>query len=160
MKLSDIDFSHQHYRGYDIRCNWTKGMYIERGGIWVVDVPADSSWRYARNFIDLLCMPLNYWWDGTNTGLDMRATDKKRSDSLIAMVQGDRRDASVMAAMRKFKCSGGSWYFDHQMSIAITDPYLSPCGRFEYSPADIWDTYRLTKFEADLLVNLNEGLVS
>lgn len=34
--------------------------------------------------------------DGTDTGIAMRATEKGRSDSLIAMVQGDRRDALVI----------------------------------------------------------------
>ncbi len=37
-----------------------------------------------------------YWTDGTATGIAMRAADKGRTDSLISMVQGDRRDALVM----------------------------------------------------------------
>lgn len=37
--------------------------------------------------------PPEYWLDGTDTGIAMRATNKGRIDSLIAMVQGDRRDA-------------------------------------------------------------------
>lgn len=40
--------------------------------------------------------PYHYWYDGTSTGIAMRATDKGRIDSLIAMVQGDRRDALIM----------------------------------------------------------------
>lgn len=39
-----------------------------------------------------------YWLDGTSSGIEMRAADKGRSDSLIAMVQGDRRDAAIMDA--------------------------------------------------------------
>lgn len=158
MKLSDIDFGHEHYRGYDIRVNALEnGIYIERGGIWVVDVPAASSWRYARNFIDLLCNPNNYWWEGTSTGIAMRATDKRRCDSLIAMAQGDRRDALVMDAMRKLQFSDGSWYFDYEERTAITDPYSDESGGTTVDPLEY---YGLTKFEADLLVNLNEGPVN
>lgn len=42
--------------------------------------------------------PETFHTDGTDTGIAMRATEKGRSDSLIAMVQGDRRDALVMDA--------------------------------------------------------------
>lgn len=155
MKLSDINFSHEHYRGYDIRVSCYKGMRIERGGIWVVDVPSSKSWLWAREFIDALCNPLNCWWDGTSTGIAMRADDKGRTDSGISMVQGDRRDVLVMAAMRKFACSGGNWYFDYQMSVAIVDAHLDPTGRWTVDPLEY---YGLTAFEADLLSNLNDGI--
>lgn len=41
-------------------------------------------------------MSYPYWSDGTDTGIQMRAGDKGRTDSLIVMVQGDRRDSIAM----------------------------------------------------------------
>lgn len=42
-----------------------------------------------------------YWLEGTSTGISMRATDKGRIDSLIAMAQGDRRDAMHMERLTR-----------------------------------------------------------
>lgn len=47
-------------------------------------------------------MNFAYWTDGTDTGIQMRATDKGRVGSLIAMVQGDRRDAIDFERFRGF----------------------------------------------------------
>lgn len=43
----------------------------------------------------------HYSQDGTATGIAMRATDKGREFSLIAMVQGDRRDAQIFGFMAR-----------------------------------------------------------
>lgn len=47
--------------------------------------------------------PLHYWYDGTSTGVAMRATDKGRYAGLVSMVQGDRRDALIFARLLKAK---------------------------------------------------------
>lgn len=43
----------------------------------------------------------HYSQDGTATGIAMRATDRGRELSLIAMVQGDRRDAQIFGFMAR-----------------------------------------------------------
>lgn len=49
--LPGIDFSHEAYRGFDIRRDMT-GMFIERNGKRLQDVPAALSWKWARQIID------------------------------------------------------------------------------------------------------------
>lgn len=81
--------------------------------------------------------PYHYWYDGTATGIEMRAADKGRSDSLIAMVQGDRRDAAIMDAavgtpavkrVRAMRVAVDT-HLEKKHATATFDLYWAPEGR-------------------------------
>lgn len=94
----------------------------------------DASWvcHYAADcqtytFLVASTNPPEYWLDGTATGIGMRATDKGRIDSLIAMTQGDRRDALIMDARTARRVKGYDGF-----------PYVAG-DRVELSPhLDLW----------------------
>jgi hypothetical protein len=52
---NEIDFSHQAYRGFDIRFNALEGqLTIEKEGKPICKVPPDQSWFWARAMVDEL----------------------------------------------------------------------------------------------------------
>lgn len=57
--------------------------------------------------------------DGTDTGIQMRATERGRSGSLIAMIQGDRRDADTMLARHSINAYNDYWRLGRQSPTAL-----------------------------------------